>query len=422
MALGDVTGDGRLDIVVSSNYTVSGTLSGVSVLPGLASGGFGPNTLFSTGANSQSLALGDMNGDGRLDIVMTNSGADAVSVLLGVAGGFGIKTDYPTESSPSSVALGDMNNDGRLDIVTASFRAFNGGTTGAASVLLGLATGGFGPKTTAMTSAIASVALGDLNNDGRLDIVGGSGVNDAITLVQATAAGGWQSQNYAANYYPRSITLGDVNNDGRLDIVTANSDFASSSVLLGQSGGGFSRKTDYPVGANPNCVVLGDVNGDGRLDMVTGSASSSQVAVLLSLASGGFGPKTNFTTDANPYKIALGDVNGDGRLDIVTTNPSANTVSVLLNTGTFTPLATARPVAADVSLFPNPARGVFTVQLPAGFGSTQAELLNALGQVVRRPAVAVPSFRVETAGLAPGVYTLRLHTDAGAVAKRVVVE
>ncbi|WP_233168621.1 T9SS type A sorting domain-containing protein [Hymenobacter sp. BT523] len=94
----------------------------------------------------------------------------------------------------------------------------------------------------------------------------------------------------------------------------------------------------------------------------------------------------------------------------------------MLNTGTFTPLATAHPAAADVSLFPNPARGVFTVQLPVGFGSTQAELLNALGQVVRCPAVAGPSFRVETAGLAPGVYTLRLRTDAGTVAKRVVVE
>nr|WP_262895779.1 T9SS type A sorting domain-containing protein [Hymenobacter ruricola] len=83
----------------------------------------------------------------------------------------------------------------------------------------------------------------------------------------------------------------------------------------------------------------------------------------------------------------------------------------------------ARPTAApNISLAPNPAHDDFTVQLPANSGSTKAALLNALGQVVRRPAVSGAGFRVETAGLAPGVYSLRLHSGAGPVAKRVVVE
>ena len=96
----------------------------------------------------------------------------------------------------------------------------------------------------------------------------------------------------------------------------------------------------------------------------------------------------------------------------------------VLNTGTYVPLATARPtVVAEITLAPNPAHNSFMVQLPAGLTTTQPELLNSLGQVVRRPAVgAAASFRVETAGLAPGLYTLRLAKSAGTVVRRVVVE
>ena len=139
---------------------------------------------------------------------------------------------------------------------------------------------------------------------------------------------------------------------------------------------------------------------------------------------GGFAPVTTYATCAGtePYDVALGDVNGDGRPDIITANNSTYTVGVLLNTGTYTPLAAARPTAADLTLAPNPAHEAFTVQLPAGLVPSSAELLNALGQVVRRPAVGAASFMVETAGLALGLYTLRLQAGGTALARRVIVE
>ncbi|MDO7848652.1 T9SS type A sorting domain-containing protein [Hymenobacter sp. M29] len=109
-------------------------------------------------------------------------------------------------------------------------------------------------------------------------------------------------------------------------------------------------------------------------------------------------------------------------MDLITVNYNAASVSVILNTGTYTPLATARPMAPAIALAPNPAHDAFTVTLPAGTAATQAELLNTLGQVVRRPAVAGPRFTVETVGLAPGVYSLRLSTGAGTLTKRVAVQ
>ncbi len=97
-------------------------------------------------------------------------------------------------------------------------------------------------------------------------------------------------------------------------------------------------------------------------------------------------------------------------------------VGVLLNTGTYTPLATTHSTAVDIALAPNPAHDAFSVHLPTGAAPGPAELLNTLGQVVRRPTTTAGRFTVETAGLAPGLYTLRLMVGTGTVARRVVVE
>ena len=159
---------------------------------------------------------------------------------------------------------------------------------------------------------------------------------------------------------------------------------------------------------------------------MTANYGLGMARVLLGRAGGGFAAVTTYSTGtgSNPFGVALGDVNGDGRLDIVTGNNGTGTAGVLLNTGTFTPLATARSVAADVSLYPNPAHDGFTIRVPAAFGPApvRAELLHALGQVMRRLAATGPRFPVGTSGLAASVYTLHLHTGSAAVTKRVVME
>ena len=429
VALGDVNGDGLLDIVTVND---GGT---ASVLLGLSAGSYGPKADYPTGSYPDGIALGDVNGDGRLDLVTSNSGDNTISVLLGTGTGtFGLKADYATGAQAYGLALGDVNGDGRLDVVTANINSSS------ASVLLALNGGGFGvPAIYGTNYSPLSVALGDVNGDGQLDMVTANAISPthgvcAASVLLGTGAGTFGSKtDYPIASSVISVILGDVNGDGHLDLATANTGpngGNSTSVLMGTGMGTFGSKTDYPTGSIPYSIALGDVDGDGRLDIVTANFGANTTSVLRGLSAGGFAPKVDYATGINPGSITLGDVNGDGRLDIAAANSGSgngNTVSVLLaQTGA---LATANALtAAQVALYPNPAHARFTVLMPGvpGAPAVQAELFNSLGQMVRRQAAALPTsgttLTVETAGLAAGIYTLRLQAGPTTLAKRVVVQ
>ena len=431
VALGDVNGDGRPDLITANSGTNT-----ASVLLGTGAGAFGPPTDYPTGAGPVGVALGDVNGDGRPDLVTANYNVNTVSVRLNTgAGAFGPKADYPTGAEPRSVALGDVNGDGRPDLVTANTND-SAGLLGTVSVLLGTGAGAFGPKADYPTGDRPyRVALGDVNGDGRLDLVTanfGNGANTASVLLGTGTGAFGPKTDYATGGGTVGVALGDVNGDGRPDLVTANqrANPLSVSVLLGTGTGAFGPKTDYPTGDGPNDVALGDVNGDGQLDVVTVSAFPGTAVVLLGTGGGAFAPPTRFTAGSLPYNGVLGDVNGDGRPDLVTADNGSSMVSVLLNTGTFLG-ARAGLAAAGGGLYPNPVTSAgFTVRLPAGAGAAGAEvrleLVNTRGQVVRRQVAAVPAagagLAVEAAGLPAGVYALRLHVGGRVLTQRLVLQ
>ena len=233
---------------------------------------------FATGTNPRSVAIGDLNGDGKPDLVVANY-VSTVSVLLGDgAGGFGAKTDFATGPGPISVAIGDLNGDGKPDLVVANT------TSNTVSVLLGNGAGGFGAKT-----------------------------------------------DFATGSVPYSVAIGDLNGDGKPDLAVAN-DSKTVSVLLGDGAGGFGARTDLATGGNPLSVAIGDLNGDGKLDLAVADFGSNTVLVLLGNGAGGFGAVSGFATGSGPYSVAIGDLNGDGKLDLAVANTFSNTVSVLLNT------------------------------------------------------------------------------------------
>jgi hypothetical protein len=370
LILRDFNGDGRLDIA-ETNYNTRT----VGVLLAQAGGGYAPVVTYATQSPSTPFGLtsGDVTGDGRPDLVVANylsassSTSGTVSVLPGQAGGtFGSATVVNVGGSPLNVALGDVTGDGRPDLVAS----INGGGR-AVSVVPGLGNGSFGTPVLyggGSSSALASqqaygVALNDLDGDGRLDIIvtnfDNTTGNTVGVLLNQSGGGFGAATAYATgsgNTQPTGIAIGDVNNDSRPDLIVTNYNTNAVSVLLGQTGGTFRAASTYATGATgPRELALGDVNNDGRLDIVTanfGNGSGSTASVLLGLGGGSFGTATLYSVGASssPWHVALGDLNGDGNLDIAATGRGNNTIGVLLNTTVYAAptLISINPTSAPV--------------------------------------------------------------------------
>src|SRR6266540_4105105 len=296
---------------------------------------------YPTGTNPSSVAIGDLNGDGQLDLVTANIGGDplanptpagTISVLLGSGGGtFSAATPYPTGSFlPFSVAIGDLNGDGKLDLAVANYGHPLSGD-GAISVFLGNGDGTFSAATPYPTLAIGaqSVAIGDLNGDGKLDLVVAY-ASSKYSVFLGIGNGSFNQQtpiSLSGNKNLSSVAIADLNGDGKLDLALANYDSNTVSVLLGNVGGGFQAQTQYPTGTNPSSVAIGDLNGDGRLDLAVANFGSNNVTVLLGNVGGGFQAQTQYPTGTNPSSVAIGDLNGDGRLDLAVANFGSNNVT-----------------------------------------------------------------------------------------------
>ena len=318
--LGDVNGDGKLDLVTA----------GSSVLLGKGDGSFAAGVDYPTGG-ARAVALGDLNGDGKLDIATANGAAATVSVLLGKGDGtFAANVDLATGPQPGALALGDLNGDGKLDIVTAGTGQF--GQNGTVTVLLGTGNGAFAARVDLRAGQnTAAVAIGDMNRDGKPDLVLANSGSDASYSVDVWLGNGDGTFTTVARDFSvdgsNVVALGDLNGDGNLDIVASGMYQSPNqvSVLLGKGDGTLTSSADYGTTASPHPIALGDLNGDGNLDIVVGNWGL--VSVLFGMGDGTFAPKTDYL--AARGQLMLGDVNGDGRLDIVQPVDS-NTVSVLL--------------------------------------------------------------------------------------------
>ena len=340
VVLGDFNGDGSLDMAVSNQNA-----SNVSILLGDGRGSFGAKTDFAVGGPPQRIIAADLNGDGALDLVLPIQAANAVDILWGDGhGGFGKPpmTTLAVDGGPFMAAAADFNADGKPDlaatITTAGSRKV--------AVLLGEGAGGFAAPRYFGSFGNSPIALGvaDFNGDGRLDIAVGGGANSPadtnnLSIMLGDGKGGFDAPAYyTIGPAPQSMSIADFNGDGLADIAVSNSLAVSGnstvSVLLGIGNGRFAGPTAFKIGVAGRGTGVADFNGDGKLDLVVANSNSNTVSVLLGDGKGGFGPKTDFAVGANPRKLAVADVNHDGRPDIITPNTGSNDVSVLLNTCT----------------------------------------------------------------------------------------
>ncbi len=337
VAVGDVNGDGTLDIL-----TANAGSNDISLLVGGGRGSFRPGSriAFPGEAPPTLIAVGDVSGDAKPDLVLTSHDSIGVVVLLGNGrGGF-----QPAPGSPFSalrttpphnhgLALADVNGDDALDIVTGNQN------DNSVSVLLGDGQGAFRPapgSPFAVGRSPYPPALGDVNRDGKLDIVTPNVGGNSVSVLLGDGKGGFLAAAGSPTGVatrPYGVALGDLNADGRLDVVISHDDITLITILLGDGGGGFrpAPGSPYDVGQRASRLVLADFNGDRRLDLASGTAADTVVA-LLGNGRGGFtpAPGSPLAAGPGPWAVAVADVNGDAKPDILTANFEGNSVTVLL--------------------------------------------------------------------------------------------
>ncbi|CAF4123640.1 unnamed protein product [Rotaria sp. Silwood2] len=330
VAVGDFNNDARLDIVVANRED-----DNIGIFIGYGNGTFATQMTYSTGSFPYSVAVGDFNNDARLDIVVANRNDDNIGIFIGYGNGtFATQMTYSTNSYlgfvswPCSVAVGDFNNDARLDIVVANSAA-NG-----VGILLGYGNGSFSSQTSySSMSSPESVAVGDFDSNACLDIVVANYYSDSIDVRLGHCNGTFGDPiTYKTDTLSHlsSIAVGDFDNDTRVDIVVVNYGYNNIGVLLGYKNGSFANQRTYSTGSRPTSVAVGDLNKDDRLDIVVTNSNGISVSVLLGHGNGFFTHQTTYSTGLWPISIAIGDFNNDTRLDIVVANRDSKNVSVLL--------------------------------------------------------------------------------------------
>jgi hypothetical protein len=332
VAVGDFNGDGKLDVAV-----VNGNANTVSVLLGNGDGTFQAKTDFATGSTPRGIVVGHFTSSGNLDLAVTNFASNTVSVLLGNGNGtFQAKTDIAVGSGPIGIAVSDFNNDGNSDLVVTN----STDPAGTVSVLLGQGNGSFSAQVAyAVNSTPVSVAVGDFNGDGVMDLVVANNNTNAnqVTVLLGNANGTFGAKvSLPVSSNAVSVAVADFNGDGKLDIAVADQSGNTGntvSILLGNGDGTFQSHVEYFTAASPNGVVVGDFNGDGKLDLALSAGNGNTVSVLWGMGDGTFVGQVNAGSGDIPLAVAAGDFNGDGKLDLVTANSGRNTVSVILNNG-----------------------------------------------------------------------------------------
>ncbi|MFF9145002.1 FG-GAP repeat domain-containing protein [Streptomyces sp. NPDC014861] len=335
--------------------------------PTVSFGGATAVPLPSGSGKGTAVALGDLNGDGRADLVTAVKGSNTLVAALGDGrGGFGPGVSFKLDSGvfPTAVAVEDLNDDGRLDAVVAAAltkRPTRHGTEGMGSVveLLGDGKGGFAPATSYFaptpvnpsTDALfpTDITVADMNGDAKPDVLtsNSNGDNVSVWTNDGTGAlgtannyyvGGGRPTSYsAAQLRPSGLKTGDVNGDGRLDVVTVNAGTSDVSVLLGDGKGRLGPATRFADSVSlGRALALGDVSGDGKPDAVVAHTDRT-ISVFLGDGGGAFGAPVTHPVGGRALEgVAITDVNTDAKPDLVTNNGPDNQPTVLLGDGTGT--------------------------------------------------------------------------------------
>jgi hypothetical protein len=362
---GDFNRDGKLDVAVNNACSDVGCTNGsVNILLGNGDGTFQPPVAYSAGGSAFSVEAGDLNRDGKLDLVVVN-GPQSAGVLLGNGDGTfqPVSTFTTSPAGDAAVFLGDFNGDSKLDLALVTGDCGTAQCDTLISILLGNGDGTFqAPTGNQLFPGLnpQAVALGDANSDGKLDLAVAEScapptstcVNESVTVLLGKGDGTFNAakSSVLASNDVTFIGFGDLNGDSKADLVSVDPDAASATVLPGAGDGtfrlsGISYDTE---GAGPLFGVLGDLNGDGKSDLAVANECQTNtppctgaVVALLGNGNGTLQAPANFLADSGVFLASsAADFNGDGKPDIVLAD-EIGAVDVLLNgaNGNFKPPA-----------------------------------------------------------------------------------
>ena len=347
--------DGKIDLGVSTSGHNT-----VSVLLGDGAGNFSsPIAYLITSGKIYALTSADFNKDGKPDVATMNKVSNTVSILLGNGvGGFAPAINFPIGTNPWSIINADFNLDGTPDLAVT-----NKGVFGTVTVLLGDGTGNFPNITTDIVGKNpCDLKSADFNKDGKPDLAVGNYGSNTISILFGNGTGGFApAVNVVVGWSPGSIGISDFNNDGTPDIAVnawpGNGNNYCLNIMLGNGTGGFT--VNNYVFTNPylDIITSSDFNGDGNIDIgITATINSLQNAALYVLVGSGTGNFGNtpqqFIIGLTPGSITCADFNGDNKPDLATANDNPSTSSILINCTEF-PKKKEEPIVIPNIFTPN---------------------------------------------------------------------
>ncbi len=337
--IADVNKDGKPDLIVAN-----GGSQNLSVYLGDGKGGFvqAKSSPFPAGQNPSDIALGDFNGDGKIDVAIANHGVKFVTVLLGDGkGGFGFAPGspfaVPSNPHPHGIAAADFNGDKKLDLVIDSW------AENKVLLMFGNGDGTFqtaGVKLDVGKRPYERLRSADVNEDGNADIITSNFGDSSVSVLLGDGKGNVSRKDFSVPPDPFGIATGDFNGDHHLDIAIVHYSGQGTdpsknglSILYGDGKGNFTlaKGSPFPTGHYPPTVATGDLNSDGLADLAIPNNMEHSVTIYLGGRNGIKQDGSPIPVGRSPQRVAIGDLNEDGKTDLAVANEEDNDVWVLLS-------------------------------------------------------------------------------------------
>lgn len=324
--VGDIDGDGHLDVITpNSDFEhIESTLNLTSVLYGDGQGGLGEPWAYVTGDDIPvGVRVGDLNADARLDAVVVNSDAGTVTVLVNIGEQQLVDAGRISAGTMPVIAdVGDVNGDGVLDVAITA--------TDEIRLALGRGDGNFEPPISFVRPGMHwATRLLDLDGDGDVDMVASNATAAELFLWYNDGSGKLlDGGSLGMPGLPLGITAADVDTDGAVDLLVATS---FGMVVLGNRDGGFHTVSEVEAGVDPRDVAVADYDNDGRLDVAIVNSTSQDVTIASGRGDGRFDYRATYSVGSLPSGIEAGDFNEDGVPDLAVSNQLSNSIGLILS-------------------------------------------------------------------------------------------